>query len=277
MPPSPPSPKSPHAEARRVRVATFNIHHGANSRNVLNLESTAHALEALEADVIGLQEVDRFFGTRSDFVDQAAWLADRLDMHAQFAPTIDLDPSRRSVERVGISTRRQYGVAVLSRFPILESHMARLPENRLIERRAVLRARIDADGVPFAFSVTHLALGPAKSRRAQFRAAREVAFAGEEPAVLVGDLNAAPSQVRDYAVFTKGLIDVWAAKHRFPLAKRLLGRTNPVLPIPLRRIDYILASRSIRPISAKTHRTHASDHLPVVAELEIPHADPATK
>ncbi|MCT2149771.1 endonuclease/exonuclease/phosphatase family protein [Dermabacter vaginalis] len=277
MPPSSPPPQSPAASGARVRVATFNIHHGANSRNVLDLESTAHALDALEADVIGLQEVDRFFGTRSDFVDQAAWLADRLDMHAQFAPTIDLDPSRRSVERVGISTRRQYGIAVLSRFPILESHMARLPENRLIERRAVLRTRIDAEGVPFSFSVTHLALGSARARRAQFRAAREVAFAGDEPAVLVGDLNAAPSQVRDYAVFTKGLTDVWAATHRFPLAKRFLGRTNPVLPIPARRIDYILASRDIRPVSAKTHRTHASDHLPVVAELEIPHAEPAAE
>lgn len=268
------TPQSPPASGTRVRVATFNIHHGANSRNILNLEATARALEALEADVIGLQEVDRFFGTRSDFVDQAAWLADRLQMHAEFAPTIDLDPSRRSAERVGINVRRQYGIAVLSTYPILASHMARLPENRLIERRAVLRTRIDADGVPFSFSVTHLALGPARVRRAQFHAAREVAFEDEEPAILVGDLNAAPIVVRDYSVFTKDLIDVWAAKHRFPLAKRFLGRTNPVLPVPARRIDYILSSRDIRPVSAKTHRTHASDHLPVVAELEIPHPAP---
>lgn len=272
-------PASPSTSPRtaRVRVATFNIHHGANSRNVLDLDATAYALESLEADVIGLQEVDRFFGTRSDFVDQAAWLADRLHMHAQFAPTIDLEPSRRSAERVGLSTRRQYGIAVLSSYPIVDSHLARLPENRLIERRAVLRTRIDADGVPFSFAVTHLALGPGRTRRAQFRAAREVAFAGAEPAVLVGDLNSAPSHARDYSVFTRGLTDVWAAKHRFPLAKRFLGRTNPVIPIPMRRIDYILASRDIRPISAKTLRTHASDHLPVVAELEIPHVDLAAE
>ncbi len=54
-----------------LRVATYNIHAGAGQDNVFDLDRTAAAIRDLDADVIGLQEVDVHWGARSDFADEA--------------------------------------------------------------------------------------------------------------------------------------------------------------------------------------------------------------
>ncbi len=95
-----------------LRVATYNIHAGTGSDGVFDLDRQAAALRALDADVIGLQEVDVHWGARSGNLDVAGELARRLGMRVSFAPIYSLDP----VEAGG--PRREYGVAVLSRFPI---------------------------------------------------------------------------------------------------------------------------------------------------------------
>ncbi|MGW4027524.1 endonuclease/exonuclease/phosphatase family protein, partial [Streptomyces sp. NPDC005009] len=107
-----------HAPAVPLRVATYNIHAGAGQDQVFDLDRTAAALRDLRADVIGLQEVDVHWGARSDFADEARALAEKLDMWVFFAPIYDLDPADRDGER------RQFGVAVLSRHPVLaaENH-----------------------------------------------------------------------------------------------------------------------------------------------------------
>lgn len=48
-----------------LRIATYNIHAGAGSDGVFDLDRQAAALRALDADVIGLQEVDVHWGARS--------------------------------------------------------------------------------------------------------------------------------------------------------------------------------------------------------------------
>ncbi|WP_420865642.1 endonuclease/exonuclease/phosphatase family protein, partial [Streptomyces prasinopilosus] len=82
-----------------LRVATYNIHAGAGEDGVFDLDRTARALRDLNADVIGLQEVDVHWGGRSDFVDEARALAGTLDMRVFFAPIYDLDPVAGGGER----------------------------------------------------------------------------------------------------------------------------------------------------------------------------------
>ncbi|WP_406740684.1 endonuclease/exonuclease/phosphatase family protein [Streptomyces atratus] len=94
------------------------MHHGAGTDDVLDLKRIAGVVKDTGADVIGLQEVDRqevdrHWSSRSDFADQAQWLADRLHMHVVYGANLDLDP-----EQAG-DPRRQYGTAILSRFPVL--------------------------------------------------------------------------------------------------------------------------------------------------------------
>ena len=66
-----------------ITIATYNIRHGRGMDNVVDLQRTAAALRALNADVIGLQEVDRDV-QRSGRVDEAVALAAQLGMTPAF-------------------------------------------------------------------------------------------------------------------------------------------------------------------------------------------------
>jgi endonuclease/exonuclease/phosphatase family metal-dependent hydrolase len=110
----------------KFKVATYNIHAGTGEDGVFDLTRTAGVLRALDTDVIGLQEVDVHWAARSGFADEARQLAHRLGMRVFFAPIYDLDPAQAS------APRRQYGVAVLSRYPVLSA------ENHEITRLSTL-------------------------------------------------------------------------------------------------------------------------------------------
>ncbi|WP_134122107.1 hypothetical protein [Kribbella kalugense] len=56
------------------------------------VERVAQTIEASGAGVVGLQEVDKYFDARSNWVDQPAWLAARLKMNYVFAANLDWDP-----------------------------------------------------------------------------------------------------------------------------------------------------------------------------------------
>ncbi|MBT2882619.1 endonuclease/exonuclease/phosphatase family protein, partial [Streptomyces sp. McG6] len=99
-----------------LRVATYNIHAGAGEDEVFDLDRQVRALRSLDADVIGLQEVDVHWGERSQWRDLARELAHRLGMHVAFAPIYSLDPEPAAGTT---PPRREFGVAVLSRHPVL--------------------------------------------------------------------------------------------------------------------------------------------------------------
>ena len=84
----------------QLRVATYNIHHGADGRDRLDLARIAETLAGLRADVIGLQEVDVAFGARSAFEDQAAGLAEMLGLRGCSAPR---STTRRTTGRLVVS------------------------------------------------------------------------------------------------------------------------------------------------------------------------------
>jgi endonuclease/exonuclease/phosphatase family metal-dependent hydrolase len=66
-------------------------------------------------------------------------------------------------------------------------------------------------------------------------------------------------------VLTAVLVDGWAAVGRGP------GHTFPARR-PLARIDHVLVSAQLRPVAADVPDTRASDHRPVVVELDLPEA-----
>ncbi|MEV0624008.1 hypothetical protein AB0I81_62590 [Nonomuraea sp. NPDC050404] len=43
---------------------------------------------------------------------------------------------------------------------------------------------------------------------------------------------------------------------------------------PYQRIDYVMTSRDIKTASVAVIGTEASDHFPIVADLELPHPSP---
>src|SRR3954464_6018122 len=102
-----------------VRLVPFNPHHGVGDDERHDLPRLAKLLASTDADVICLQEVDRYFGDRSEDVDQALLLPRALDMQLAWGPAIDEPRPGREP--------KQYGNALLSRLPILISDVHPLP------------------------------------------------------------------------------------------------------------------------------------------------------
>jgi endonuclease/exonuclease/phosphatase family metal-dependent hydrolase len=236
---------------------TFNIRHGQGLDQRVDLTRTAGVIRAARPDIIGLQEVDRHFGDRSGFLDQAQWLADALSMELAYGANLDFDPPAAG------RPRRQFGNALLSRHPVLNSENLLLPRPGGREQRGLLRGQIEADGRHWQIYTTHLQPNDPVERLAQARAVADRIGVPDYPLVLLADVNAAPG-TPEMRVLTGGLVDAW------PTAGRGRGNTFPSA-FPYRRIDYVLHSRSCRALVASVVGSLpariASDHLPVVADI----------
>lgn len=242
-----------------LRVTTYNVHAGAGEDNVFDLHRTAEALRLLDADVIGLQEVDLHWGARSDFVDEAGVLAELLGMRVFFAPIYDLDPATEG------AARRQYGVAVLSRYPILDAtnhEITRLstqtPNPVPAPAPGFAEVTVNVQGAHVHVYSTHLDYRSDPSvRRAQVSDMLGILAADSGPKVLVGDFNAEPA-APELAALWQPLLD--AAPDG--------GKTYPAVN-PVKRIDLVTVSPDVTVLGAHDVATAASDHRPVVADLLV--------
>lgn len=135
-----PPPEKPVAPIS-IRVGTYNIKTGYDVG--YNMDVIAADIEALELDIVGLQEVD--IGTsRAGGLDTLKLLAEAAgyEYYAFF---------RAIYYRGG-----EYGTAILSRYPILSVETHRLPTPQGMEERSLGHARIDIGGVSVDMFNTHL-------------------------------------------------------------------------------------------------------------------------
>src|SRR3954454_24524752 len=141
-----------------VRLVTFNIRHGVGDDDRFDLPRLAQVLQSVDADVICLQEVDRYYGERSGDVDQPLLLSRALDMQLAWGPAIERPRGAGSPDR-------QYGNARLSRLPILISDVHPLPGSG--EPRSALRTLLELDGGTLWVTATHLTIRSPEERAAQ--------------------------------------------------------------------------------------------------------------
>ena len=236
--------------ARKLRVATYNIHHGAGVDNVLDPRRIAAVLR--DVDIALLNEVDVNWA-RSGFADQAYEIAAAAGFaHYAFGPSL-------AVPQAGRGTA-YYGNAILSRYPILRAERHPLPTPPGREPRTALAVEVEIDGTPLTLIATHLGLNRAE-RQAQTAALAELVRSIKTPLILAGDLNAHPD-APEVQRLTALLADTHALAFDGP------GLTFPS-PEPTARIDYILLSQDLVPHLLAHHVPHsqASDHLPVIVEI----------
>lgn len=246
-----------------VRVVSYNMHTGIGADGQLSLERMAGVLADLDADVIGLQEVDVHWSGRSQWRDQARELAEILEMRVFFAPIYSFEPTNEG------SPRREYGLALLTDLPVVhtENHsITRLstqgPDPVPAPAPGFPELVVEADGARLHVYGTHLDYrGDPSVREAQV--ADMLDILGDDPEdaqqVLLGDFNAGPA-APELAPLWRTLVDSWA------VAGRGDGHTYPTSD-PTKRIDYVTHSTNIKTRHAEVPTTPASDHLPVVADL----------
>jgi endonuclease/exonuclease/phosphatase family metal-dependent hydrolase len=158
----------------------------------------------------------------------------------------------------------QYGVAVLSRTPILSIDHRRYQHLREAERRGFIRVEVEVGGRRVSFVNTHLDYQHADNRL--FEAEQMLAALPPKgtPVIIAGDFNDEPKGLT-YRLMLKDFVDAWASS-----GAAGDGLTYPA-DKPSKRIDFIFhgAGGGVSVKSARVIRTLASDHLPLVAELEI--------
>jgi len=210
-------------------------------------------------DIVALQEIDAGL-TRSGFVDQACMIADELHMFLHFHPCLQVE-------------RGQYGNAILSRFPmelVKADGLPVVPSLCRDEVRGALWVKIQLDYCSVQMITTHLGL-TVRERICQAEILLGPQWLAHRdcmsPVIFCGDLNTLPAS-RIYRSFGTVLADTQRAAN-----KRQLSPTWPSI-FPFLRLDYIFVSPLVNVQSASVIRNPltaiASDHLPVVAEVDLP-------
>lgn len=255
----------PEARLVDLRVVTYNIAAGAGMDRKFDVERQIEALRALDADIIGLQEVDVHWNARSQWRDLASEIADGLDMNVFFGHIYDLDPLAEG------QPRREFGIAILSRYPILyaENHWitrlsTQVPDPRPEPAPGFPEIVVNVNGAQVHVYSTHLDYRGDPTVR-QMQVADMLRIMSEDQGqrqILLGDLNARPN-APELAPLWGYVADAWALA-----GESGTGYTYPT-SAPDRRIDYVTVTPRITVQAVRVPYTLASDHLPVVADLIV--------
>lgn len=229
---------------------TYNIHVGIGMDKKLDLPRIAAVINEQKPDLIGLQEVDRGV-TRTQRIDEISELAKLTKMNYDFAFNLRYQGGA-------------YGVAILSRFPIRAMEHRLYHNLREAERRGFIRGEVLVDGVPLNFVTTHLDYQFDDGRLFETEQLLSALEDVSGPLIVVGDFNDVPSGSA-YKLMRGSFNDAWTE-----IKQNDEGFSYPA-DKPAKRIDYIFSRSSdgIRARRAWIVNTLASDHVPVVAELEI--------
>jgi len=229
---------------------TYNIHVGIGMDKKLNLQRIADVINHEHPDLVGLQEVDRGV-PRTQRLDEIAEIAQLTRMEYAFAYNLQYQGG-------------QYGVAILSRFPINSIDHWRYANIREKERRGMIRVEVEAHGQTINFVTTHLDYQYEDGRVFEAEQLLKLLAGVKGPLIVVGDFNDLPG-AEAHRIMTTQFRDAWIESQA-----NGEGLSYPA-DKPAKRIDYIFyrAGDPVRARRAWTTNTLASDHLPVVADLEI--------
>lgn len=230
-----------------LTVVSYNIKHGRGNDNIVDLSRTAGVLRGLTPDIVGLQEVDDLV-TRSGGVPEAAWLGQTLGMQHAFGRFMDYQGGA-------------YGMAILSKFPIVSTQSVRLPEGN--EPRVALAVEVELPDRQHLMVVNvHFDwVDDDRFRFAQAQTLTRFLDGLTLPYVLLGDFNDVPES-RTLALFkSRAREAVKPADDRFTFSSTK----------PEKEIDFIFTAPAARWSGRARVITEplVSDHRPVVASLVL--------
>jgi endonuclease/exonuclease/phosphatase family metal-dependent hydrolase len=230
-------------EIVRIVVASYNVHGAVGLDRRFAPERIAAVLDEIGADVIALQELD----VRGD-VDVLVHLREHGGWRALSAPT---------VHRAGGG---EFGNGLLTHFAVRDTRRHDLSVARR-EPRGALDAVLDCAGTPLRVIATHLGLHPTERQHQIARLLEAIRGGPQLPTVLLGDLN-----------------EWWLRRRSLRALHAHFGAapahaTFPSL-LPLLALDRVWVAPAAALYDVRVHRSRlarrASDHLPLVATLELP-------
>jgi endonuclease/exonuclease/phosphatase family metal-dependent hydrolase len=229
-----------------IRVMSYNLHSGFDVTGRFDLEGVAQAIEAEQADLIGLQEVSRGW-VLDGSIDMLTWLSQRLKLPYVWGPTAD----------------PLWGNAILSRYPIKDVQDFAMPNNDVVRpARGYLVATMETGDLTLNLMVTHLHyVGEDSALRVPQVQAMLATWANRAATVLMGDLNATPTAPEMQLLRAAGLIDSFAT---IGTGEGFTYASNR----PASRIDYIYHSADLAARDFHVNEGMASDHRGVAVTIE---------
>jgi endonuclease/exonuclease/phosphatase family metal-dependent hydrolase len=229
----------------QLTFASYNIHKGVGLDRKRDPERILSVLHEIDADIVALQEADRRIGER-----------------ASVLPRAEIDDTHWRVIEVAKRPRSigWHGNALLVRrdLEILSGEALDLPT---LEPRGAACGEIVVEGRPLRVIGTHLDLSGLR-RRDQIRSLLAFVSACNRdlPTVIMGDFNQWGR--------TTGAMREFSPDWQIVTP----GRSYPSRQ-PVATLDRIVASKHWRLVETEVHHTGlaavASDHLPVIAKLEL--------
>lgn len=230
----------------KLRVASYNIHKAVGTDRRRDPQRVLSVLHEIDADIVALQEVDRRFGRRMAVLP--------LDLIHEATPYVPV-PLTMKPDSLG-----WHGNALLARrgIELLEACAVPLPT---LEPRGAVRADFSVGGKRIRVVGMHLDLSGLR-RRNQITSvlAHLRGCPSPCPTVMMGDFNEWTTHGGCFRAFD----DDWRV-----LAP---GRSFPSVR-PVAQLDRIVVSAHWEGVTSRVHHsalsTSASDHLPVLAELNL--------
>jgi len=238
----------PHAQRKHIRVMTYNIHHSQNGGILV-----ADEIRKAKPDVVFLQEANAL-----------------LDWSSAVSEFLHSDPSWRLID---------YGeLAILSRYPIKEHAISQM---EWTTGRIIVKAVLDVEGRSVTVIDVHLNSSlrsgltdfrgvsladrlnaASRTRLVQLDALLNVTRRIPGPLIVAGDFNT-PPRGELYRRMSARLTDAfgyagWGVGYTF--------RSD----VPAMRIDYVFLGNGVRAERCWAPHTQVSDHLPLVADVELP-------
>ena len=227
-----------------LRVLSYNIHHGEGMDGKIDIERIAKVISTENPDLVALQEVDKFC-TRSGDRDMAAELGQLLGMEHLFGKAMDFQGG-------------EYGLAVLSKLPIMETRLHQLPKGD--EPRCALEVKVKIGSYPrlISFICIHNSWNSEEIRTKQIKELLKSLGELDHPVVLAGDFNA---KRKDESM--------QLLKHADWKILSYQSKKMSVSTAPDSQIDFFVISNlpyaSVE--SVVIDETIASDHRPIFAEI----------
>jgi endonuclease/exonuclease/phosphatase family metal-dependent hydrolase len=236
-------------DTAELRILHWNIHSWTDETGHSNRQQVTDLITDVKPHVVSLVEVDEPLIGPSTLNRIAA----ATGYHSVFIPAFEYGTDQ---------SHGQFGNAILSREAVLDvrhHHLIWPPPTyhgtEPSEPRSLLLARVQTSAEPVWIGTTHLPRSDQATRIHAARHATSIMSRLPAPWLLIGDFNM-PAEKLD-----PGLDPSLSAYPQAPTPT--YPTSNPTEPI-----DYCIAPRS-QPVRVDALKTPGSDHLPILARVEI--------
>jgi endonuclease/exonuclease/phosphatase family metal-dependent hydrolase len=254
---------APH-DGARLRVATYNIHKGVRGvgpNKRLEIHNLGLGVEALDADLVFLQEVRLFNHRDARRFARTAWGWPGEGQAEFLAPQGYFSTYRsNAVTRDG-----EHGNALLSRWPVGDVGHQDVSDHRF-EQRGLLHVPVQWRGLELHTIVAHFGLMHSSRLRQAERLAAYIRTAIPPQALLIvaGDFNDWGERL-DPAMHLNGLVR--ASPPEAPRGPRTFPSRMPMFALDRVYMRGLRCHSMFTPHGPAWVRM--SDHLPLVVELEL--------